>query len=124
MKLFLPNLRASLGLLILACCSLGYALYLRYRVIEPSTVGLACSAGLDSFVCLTRRYAIGLFQNSVFGGTAMAAAVLNLLHPSLVFFTVALAAAGFGLVLYNVAFSALAVALLAVSFARRAPEPE
>jgi hypothetical protein len=124
MKLFLPSLRASIALLIVGCCSLGYALYLRYRVIEPSTVGLACGAGLDSGLCLTRRYTIGLFQNSVFGGTAMAAAVLNLLHPSLVFFTLALATAAFGLVLYNVALSALAVALLAVSFARRAPEPE
>jgi len=55
---------------------------------------------------------------------ALIAAALNLLRPSLAFFAVALATAGFGIVLYNVALSALAVGLLIVSFARRAPEPE
>lgn len=124
MKLFLPSARATNGLLIVGFCSLGYALYLRYLVIELSSVGLACEAGLNSWLCFSRRIAIALFTYSVFGAIAMIAAILNLLRPSLVFFAVALAAAGFGIVLYNVALSALAVGLLVVSFARRAPEPE
>ena len=53
-----------------------------------------------------------------------AAALLNLLRPSLVFVSVALAAAGFGLVLHNADLSGLAVALLVVSLARPAPAPE
>ncbi len=124
MKLFLPSARATNGLLIVGFCSLGYALYLRYLVIELSSVGLACEAGLNTWLCFSRRIAIALFTYSVFGAIAMIAAILNLLRPSLVFFAVALAAAGFGIVLYNVALSALAVGLLVVSFARRAPEPE
>jgi multisubunit Na+/H+ antiporter MnhE subunit len=103
---------------------MGYALYLRYLVIELSTVGLACNAGLDTWLCLTRRIVTALFTHSVFGTAALIAALLNLLRPSMVFFAVALAAAGFGIVLYNVVLSALAVGLLVISFARRAPEPE
>jgi hypothetical protein len=124
MKLFLPSARATNGLLIVGFCSLGYALYLRYLVIELSSVGLACEAGLNTWLCFSRRIAIALFTYSVFGAVAMIAAVLNLLRPSLVFFAVGLAAAAFGIVLYNVAWSGLAVGLLVVSFARRAPEPE
>jgi hypothetical protein len=124
MKLFLPSARATNGLLIVGFCALGYALYLRYLIIELSSVGLACNAGLDTWLCFTRRIVTALFTHSVFGIAALIAAALNLLRPSLAFFAVALAAAGFGIVLYNVAMSALAVGLLVVSFARRAPEPE
>ena len=124
MKLFLPSARATNWLLIVGFCSLGYALYLRYLAVEQSSVGLACDAGLNTWLCTSRRIAIVLFQYSVFGIAAVALALLNLLRPSLVFFAAALAAAGFGIVLYNVELSALAVALLALSFARRAVEPE
>lgn len=124
MKLFLPSARATNGLLIVGFCALGYALYLRYLVIELSSVGLACNAGLDTWLCFTRRIVTALFTHWVFGIAALIAAVLNLLRPSLAFFAVALATAGFGIVLYNVALSALAVGFLVVSFARRAPEPE
>jgi multisubunit Na+/H+ antiporter MnhE subunit len=110
--------------MLIGFCSLGYALYLRYLAIEQSSVGLACDAGLATWLCATRKTAIALFTYSVFGGTAVAAAVLHLLRPSIVLFALALAAAGFGIVLYNVALSALAVALLVLSLARRAPEPE
>ena len=124
MKLFLPSARATNWLLIVGFCSLGYALYLRYLAVEQSSVGLACDAGLATWLCTSRRIAIVLFQHSVFGIAALALALLNLLRPSLVFFAAALAAAGFGIVLYNVELSALAIALLALSFARRAVEPE
>jgi hypothetical protein len=121
MKLFLPNARATNLLLVGGFVSLGYALYLRYLVIEQSTIGLACEAGLDTWLCLTRKIVMPLFKYSVFGGLAFALALLNLLRPSLVLFAVALAVSGVGVVLYNVGLSALAVALLILSLARRAP---
>ena len=124
MKLFSPSARATNYLLIVGFCSLGYALYMRYLAIEQSSVGLACEAGMNTWLCFSRRVAIALFENSVFGWTALAVAALNLLRPSLVLFGLALAAACFGIVLYNVALSALAVGLLTLSFARRAPEPD
>jgi hypothetical protein len=124
MKLFLPSARATNVLLIVAICSLGYALYMRYLGIEQSTVGLACAAGLDTWLCYSRHIAIVLFDRSVFGIAALLLAALNLLRPSLVLFAPALAAACLGIVLYNVVLSSLAVGLLVLSLARRAPEPD
>ncbi len=124
MKLFLPSARATSYLLIVGFCALGYALYMRYLAIEQSTVGLACAAGLDTWLCFTRRIVIALFENSLFGWSALVIAALNLLRPSLFLFGLALAVACLGIVLYNSGLSALAFGLLALSFARRAPEPD
>jgi hypothetical protein len=124
MKLFLPSARATNYLLIAGFCSLGYALYIRYLAIEQANAGLACAAGLNTWLCFSRRIAIALFEHTVFGWAALAVAALNLLRPSLVLFAVALCVACFGVVLYNVALSALAIGLLMLSFARRAPEPD
>lgn len=124
MKLFLPSARATNILLIVGFCSLGYALYMRYLGIEQSTVGLACQAGLDTWLCFARRIAIALFTNSAFGVAAVALALLNLLRPTLTIFALALAATCAGLVLYNTGLSGLAAGLLVLSLARRAPEPD
>ncbi len=124
MKLFLPSARATNALLIIGFSALGYALYIRYLGIEQSAVGLACAAGLDTWLCASRRIVTAMFQNSVFGGGALLVAAVNLLRPSLVGFAVALALACLGLVLYNIVLSSLAIGLLLLSFARRAPEPE
>ena len=124
MKLFLPNARATNWLLVIGFCSIGYALYMRYLAVEQSAVGLACQAGLNTWLCFTRQITIVLFTYSVFGWVAVIVAALNLLRPSLVLFGLALAAAGCGVVLYNVGLSSLAVGLLVISLARRAPEPD
>jgi hypothetical protein len=115
---FRPSARQTYWLLVVGFASVGYALYLRYLVVEQSTVGLACDAGLTTWLCKTRKVAIALFEHSVFGVAATGAAVLNLARPSIVLVALALAAAGFGIVLYNVALSALAVSLLILSLAR------
>jgi hypothetical protein len=124
MKLFLPSPRATNILLIIGFCSVGYALYLRYLVIEQSSISLACEGGLNTWLCFIRKVVTGLFRNSAFGFLALVVAILNLLRPSLVLTGIALAAAGFGIVLYNVALAGIAVALLILSLARRAPAPE
>ncbi len=122
MKLFLPSARATNVLLIVGFASLGYALYLRYTALEQSIVGLACAAGLNTWLCFSRRIATVLFQNSVFGVAALLVAALNLIRPSLVLFAVALSIACLGMVLYNGILSSLAIGLLVLSLARRAPE--
>ena len=124
MKLFLPSARATNWLLIIGFCSLGYALYMRYLAVEQSTVGLACQTGLNTWLCVTRQITIALFTYSAFGWAALVVAAVNLLRPSLVLFAIALAAACLGVVLYNVGLSSLAIGLLVLSFARRAPEPD
>jgi hypothetical protein len=124
MKLFLPSARATNVLLIVGFASLGYALYIRYTALEQSTVGLACGAGLDTWLCTSRRIVTVMFQNSVFGIGALVIAAINLLRPSLVLFAAALAMACLGVVFYNIVLSSLAFGLLLLSFARRAPESD
>ncbi|HEX5508172.1 MAG TPA: hypothetical protein VFX37_06685 [Pseudolabrys sp.] len=124
MKLFLPSARATNWLLIVGFTSLGYALYLRYMGIEQSGVGLACAAGLDTWLCFSRRIAVTLYMHSLFGGTALALAMLNLIRPSLVLFAAGVAVSALGVVLYNAGLSGLAIGVLILSLARRAPEPE
>lgn len=108
-------------ILIVGFVTVGYALYLRYLAIEFSTVALACDGGLPTLLCKTRSLVTSLFRNSVFGGTALVIAVLHAIRPSIVLLTAGVIAAGFGIVLYNVALSGLAVGLLILGFARPAP---
>ncbi len=119
--LFLPTARQVNWLLVVGFLSLGEALYLRYQAIENSNVSLACQAGLDTWLCSTFRLTIVLFTYQVFGGMALTAAILNLLHPSLMLVALALAAAAFGVVLHNADLSALAVGVLILSLARPVP---
>jgi hypothetical protein len=123
-QLFLPSARQVNWLLIVAFLSLGEAIYLRYVAIENAPVSLACQSGLATWLCGSMRLVIVLFNHSVFGWVAVAAAALNLLRPSLALVTIGLAAAGFGLVLHNADLSGLAVALLILSLARPAPAAE
>lgn len=108
-------------LLIVGFLTVGYALYLRYLVIEFSPVALACDGGLQTMACNARSLAMVLFKNEVFGTVAMAIALLHVIRPSIVLLTGALIAAGLGIVLYNVALSGIAVGLLILGFARPAP---
>jgi hypothetical protein len=123
-KLFLPTARQVNWLLIVGFLSVGEALYLRYLAIEYPTVSLACQGGLKTWLCTSFHLAITFSDYSVFGWTALVAALLNLVRPSLVLVSIALAAAGFGLVLHNAGLSGLAAALLILSLARPAPAAE
>jgi hypothetical protein len=108
-------------LLIIGFLTVGYAIYLRYMAIELSSVALACDAGLPTMLCKMRAVMTALFKSSVFGYAALVIAALNLIRPSIVLMTGCLVAAGFGIVLYNVALSGIAVGLLILGFARPAP---
>ncbi len=109
--LFLPSARQTNWLLIVGFLSVGEALYIRYMAIENTNVELACQAGLNTWLCSAFRVSIVLFNHDVFGGVALAAALLNLIRPSIVLMSLALAAAGFGIVLHNAELSALAAGL-------------
>jgi hypothetical protein len=123
-RLFLPTARQANWLLTVGLLALGAALHLRYGAIENAPVSLACRDGLDTWLCRSMRLAIPLYNHSVFGWTALAAALLNLVRPSIVLVTVALGAAAFGLVLHNADLAGLAAALLILSLARPAPAAE
>ena len=98
-------------LLIVGFLSVGYALYLRYLAVELSTVSLACDGGLQTTLCKSRSLATYLFRNDVFGIAALVIAVLHVIRPSIVLLTAGLIAAGFGIVLYNVGLSGVAIGL-------------
>lgn len=108
-------------LLIVGFLSVGYALYLRYLAVEFSSVALACDAGLQTMICKIRLLITYLFRNSVFGIAALVIGVLHVIRPSIVLLTAGLVAAGFGIVLYNIVLSGLAIGLLILGFARPAP---
>jgi hypothetical protein len=122
--LFLPTARQTNWLLIIAFLAVGEAMYLRYMAIENLNVELACQAGLKTWLCGSFHVCIALYNHYVFGAVALAAALLNLIRPSIVLVAVALAAGGFGIVLHNPELSALAAALLILSLARPAPATE
>src|ERR1700726_4661864 len=108
-------------LLIVGFLTVGYALYLRYLAVEFSTVALACDAGLQTMVWQTRILGNYLFKNSVFGVVALIIATLHVIRPSIVLLTGGLIAAGFGIVLYNIDLSGIAIGLLIFGFWRPAP---
>ncbi|MGO9401695.1 MAG: hypothetical protein ACLP19_28225 [Xanthobacteraceae bacterium] len=122
--LFLPTARQTNWLLIVAFLCLGEAMYLRYMVMENSTMSLACQGGLNTWLCSTFRLTAALYPHQVLGGVALALALLNLLRPSIILVAVALAAAAFGIVLHNADLAALAAGVLILSLARPAPAAE
>lgn len=119
--LFKPSPRALLILVPLTVAAVGLALYLRYRIIQNTPIGLACEAGKESLSCTIRLAAINVFVRGGFGWTALAAALMQLWRPNIATFGIGLVSAAFGLVLYNTRLSALAVALLVLSLARAWP---
>lgn len=123
-KLFLPAHSALVVLAAIAVSSVGCALYMRYFGVQQTSVGLACEAGLNTSFCMLRKLTIALYEHSIFGVIALGVALINLLRPAVPLFAFALIFAGLGIVLYNVALSGLAAAILILSFARPAPASE
>jgi hypothetical protein len=119
--LFLPTARQTNILLIVAFLCVGQAMYLRYMVMENSTMSLACQGGLATWLCDSFRLVNVLYPHQVFGWAGLAVALLNLVRPSIVLVAVVLAAAAFGVVLHNADLSALAAGVLILSLARPAP---
>jgi hypothetical protein len=86
LTLFKPSGRAVLILSPLVVAAVGLALYLRYDIIQNTPIGLACEAGEQSLTCMVRLAAIHLFVRSIFGWTAVVAALLQLWRPNVVTF--------------------------------------
>lgn len=121
---FLPTARQTNWLIAIGLVSLGYAIYLRYLVIENVPVGLACDAGEQTWLCLTRKVTLAFGEHGVFGWIAAGAAVLTFIRPNIVLFAIALGAAGFGVVLHNAGLAGFAAGLIVLSLARPASVPE
>jgi hypothetical protein len=120
-RLFRPSAASLNWVITIGLLALGYAIYLRYLVIEQTQIGLACDGGLKTWLCLSRTVVQAFFENEVFGWVSLGAAVLALIRPTLPLFTIGLAASAFGIVLHNAGLSGLAAALLILCFARPVP---
>ena len=96
----------------------------RYLAIEQTPVSLACEAGAGTWLCASRKLMLALHSPPILGITALIAALLNLMRPSIVLMTVSIAAGGMGLVLHNAGLAGLAAGLLILSLARPVPAPE
>jgi hypothetical protein len=123
-RLFRPTAAQLNGIITIGFLALGYAIYLRYLVIEQTQIGLACDGGLKTWLCLSRTVVSAFFENEVFGWVSLGAAALALIRPTLPLFTVGLAASALGIVLHNAGLSGLAAALLILCFARPVPGEE
>ena len=122
--LYRPSLYQWIWLAVSGGAALAFAFYLRYRVLEVPAVSIACESGGEGWHCMARKAAIAMFTPMAFGGAALVAAVLNMIHPSIVLSTLVVFSGGLGLVFYNAALSALAFALFILSLARPLPEAE
>jgi len=122
--LWRPSPTALKGLAAVVVIALAIAFYMRYGLVEPSSVGLVCDAGATTMVCLIRRVFIGVFTHSGFGIVALLAAVLALVRPSATLMGAALFTGLLGVVLYNTSLAALALSLLPFVLARRAAPKE
>ena len=122
--LYRPSLYKWIWLAVSGGAALAFAFYLRYRVLEVPPVSIACESGGEGWHCMARKAVIAVFTPMAFGGAALVAAVLNMIHPSIVLSTLIVFAGGLGIVFYNAALSALAFALFILSLARPLPEAE
>jgi hypothetical protein len=121
-RLFAPSAASLNWVISIGFVALGYAMYMRYLVIEQPSVGLACDLGLKTWLCVSRKVASALFDHYVFGWVSLGAAVLALIRPSVPLFTIGLVFTAFGIVLYNASLSGFAAALLIMCFARPVTE--
>jgi hypothetical protein len=119
---FRPGGKQTALLLALTVVAVGCALYLRYGVIQKAEIGIACASEPGTAFCTMRRTVMFLFENTVIGIVALVAGVLQLIRPNVALLGFGLVAAGFGIVLYNVVLSGLAVGLMILSLARPGPQ--
>lgn len=121
---FVPTPRQSNWLITVGFLAFGYAIYLRYMVLENVPVGLVCDAGHQTWLCLSRRVASTLDNNGAFGWIALICGIIAFIRPGVVFLSVAIVATALGLVLHNAGLAGIAGGLIVLSFARPATQPE
>jgi hypothetical protein len=121
---FTPTGRQSNWLIAVGFAAFGYALYLRYMIMENVQAGLACDAGHKSWLCFSRQVFHALDNNGALGWIALAAAVVAFVRPGVVFLSIALVTTALALVLHNAGLGGVAGGLIVLSLARPAPVPE
>jgi hypothetical protein len=119
---YTPTPRQSNCLIAAGLIAVGYAIYLRYVIVENVPAGLACDAGSRSWLCLSRQVALTLDNNGALGWIALVFAAAAFVRPGAILLCIALAATAIGLVMHNAGLAGIAAGLIVLSFARPAPE--
>lgn len=112
------TVRWILGLIVVGGGALIVARYVRYGLVEPSSVAAFCEAATMHWRCVIRRIIIELLTNQRLGWLAIALAAASLIFrlPTLGWFAWFLAGAAF--VLYNAELAAPALLLAGVALTR------
>jgi hypothetical protein len=124
MNTFTPSARQSNWLIAIGFLAFGYAIYLRYMIMENVQAGLTCDGGHKSWLCFSRMVFNALDVSGTLGWIALGAAVIAFIRPGVVLLSIALVTAALALVLHNGGLGGLAGGLILLSFARPVPAPE
>lgn len=111
-------MRLALLSLAAAAAAFALALWLRYGLVEPTAVALACDGGEASLRCGLRAATIQLFVHWGFGLGALAVALWQLWRPAGWRLAAGLALSALGLILYNPLLAGTAATLIGLSLAR------
>jgi hypothetical protein len=123
-KPFTPSGRQANWLIAIGLLAVSYAIYLRYMIVENVPAGLACDAGAQTWLCLSRKVASTLDNNGALGWIALGCAVIAFIRPGVVLLSLALATTAVGLVMHNAGLAGVAGGLIVLSFARPALAPD
>jgi len=110
--------RRIVNWLLGAACALGLALVLRYTVIQPHDMGLACGEVPMPWWCPLREALVQVHLHNGWGWAALAAGVAAFFLRWTIALKIALGASLMALVLYNADFGAVALVLSLLRLAR------
>ncbi|MES1196949.1 MAG: hypothetical protein ABUL58_08390 [Steroidobacter sp.] len=111
-------LRNLLALLLITSITIALLLVVRFLLVEPDEVAMACSGQVIAFSCKIRNAAIYGFAHHLFGPVSLVAALLAWVGALRLFALVAIVAGIAGMVLYDFDLSGFGMLLGVVLYLR------
>lgn len=105
--------------LALAAGAFGLAAWLRYGVIQPQEIGIACGQVDAPGWCAPRQWLITAQHYRVWGWVGLAAGLIGLFVGGRIVIGIALVFAALALILYNATLGAPAMVLALLALLRR-----
>jgi hypothetical protein len=117
----LSSITPLLSLLVIVAIATGIMLAVRWYIVEPEPIALACAASNSGWRCLVREYAVLGFLRNVFGMSSLIAAVLATVAGSRWLALLAILSGVAGAVLYTFELSGVGLLLGALVWVRHGP---
>jgi hypothetical protein len=121
MKIMYHRVAPLLSLLAIVAAATAGMLAVRFYLIEPQAVALACAADNVGWRCIVREFAVTGFISNAFGLTALIAGVIVTVVRWRALALVAIVSGIAGAVLYTFEFSGAGLLLGALVWVHRAP---